>query len=140
MNVDIPPSPEPNATRIPELFRINNPLPLTTRRVNLETSRGHFRWAPSLENLLDVNDHLKRSFSGYCLICFPEKDIIYIMAPNNSETELLFTRLMAGDKEVALAFTENYVKRFKKLVSKDYRVGDGDKVITVFEWKDKDEN
>jgi len=143
MDINLPEVPESLEKRIPGLFKVIRPFPRTTRRihlgskyVNLGTKHRSYHFSPSLENIDDINDHIKRSPYGYCVICFPEVDTFYVMSPSDAENEELFQKLMAGDRETGITFTENYVKRFKKLVSKDYIVGDGEKVLPVFEWED----
>jgi hypothetical protein len=142
MDINLPEVPESLEKRIPGLFKVIRPFPRTTRRihlgskyVNLGTKHKSYHFSPSLEN---INDHIKRSPYGYCVICFPEKDILYIMSLSDAETEGLFQKLMAGDRETDIAFTENYVKQFKRLVSRNYIVGDGEKVLPIFEWEDNE--
>jgi len=104
MDINLPIPAESQEARIPGLFRIDAPFPLTTRRIGLNTSHGKYHWAPSFQNLKDLNKALRKSYSGYVLFCFPQKDEIYIMTPSNEETEELCQMLQERNEEVAKAF------------------------------------
>lgn len=135
LNIDIPKLPEPSIDGIPGLFRIDKPLKKTTRKVILKTSMGKFDWCPSLSNINDLNDHLRRSHSGYVLFCFPQPDKLYILAPTTDEADEVLQLLQNGDPEAGRIFTLDYLKKAGRLIAKDIIVGDGLKVGFLV-WED----
>ena len=135
LNIDIPKLPEPSIDRIPGLFRIDKPLKKTTRKVILKTSMGKFDWSPSLSYIKDLNYYLRKSYSGYALFCFPEPNVLYIIAPSNEDSDFACQLLQGGDPGTARAFTIDYVKKAGRLVAKEFILGDKLK-IGLIEWKD----
>ncbi len=136
MNIDIPAHQPNNIEQIPGIYRIEEKLPNTTKRILLRGRDSHtYIFCPSIENIKEINHILGKSFSGYCLIAFPEKEVLYTMSACDDETEALMQLLQNGDALVARGFAEQYMKQAGRLVPKEFIMGDGKKVVLI-RWED----
>jgi len=133
MNIEIPINLHGDQERIPGMWHMDKPLPLTIKRLNLYNKLGQkFIFIPSIANLQEMNSVLKKSFTGYLLFTFPENRIIYMLSPSDEETAALFKLFAEGDGYVAKALTEQYFQKAKKIIP-GYIIGDGEP-ITRLDW------
>jgi hypothetical protein len=69
MDINLPEPIESPELRVPGMYRITKPLPLTMRRIGLHSSKGKYTFSPSLANLKELNHVLRESFNQTAYFC-----------------------------------------------------------------------